>query len=136
MAEAQQRAMEIKRRESKTIMKRRCAILDKATLLERGIKIPSPEQFMWTQTKQNYDKHVEHMENWKDIAEEEDQASKAKLILLFLMDWEASMPDVMLEFMNTFLIKGVDVYFGHKDKVYVISKQLVVDVLEFVQKDM
>jgi hypothetical protein len=29
---------------------------------------------------------------------------------------------VMLEFMNTFVIKGVDIYFGHKDKVYVINK--------------
>ncbi len=38
------------------------------------------------------------------------------------------MLDVMLEFLNTFLIKGVDIYFGHKDKVYVISKQLTVDV--------
>ncbi len=126
--------MEIKRRESKTIMKKRCAILNKTTLLEKGIKIPNPERFMWTQTKQNYDKHVERMENWKDIAKEEDQASKAKLILLFLMDWEASMPDVMLKFMNTFLIKSVDVYFGHKDKVYVISKQLVVDVFGICAK--
>jgi hypothetical protein len=38
------------------------------------------------------------------------------------------MPDVMLEFLNTFLIKGTNVYFGHKDKVYVINKQPVVDV--------
>jgi len=38
------------------------------------------------------------------------------------------MPNVMLEFPNTFLMKGVDIYFGHKDKVYVISKQLIVDV--------
>ncbi len=54
--------------------------------------------------------------------------SKAWLVPLLLMGWEASMPDVMLEFMNTFLIKGVDIYFGHKDKVYVINKQLFVDV--------
>ncbi len=67
------------------------------------------------------------MENWKDIATEEDQASKAKLVHLFLMGWEALMPDVMLEFLNTFLIKGANIYFGHKDKVYVISKQLIVD---------
>ncbi len=40
------------------ITKRRCIILDRATFLEKGIKIPDPEQFMWTQTKQNYDKHV------------------------------------------------------------------------------
>jgi len=32
------------------------------------------------------------------------------------------MPDVMLEFFNNFLIKGIDICFGHKDKVYVISK--------------
>ncbi len=38
------------------------------------------------------------------------------------------MLDVMLEFLNTFLIKGLNIYFGHKDKVYVISKQLIVDV--------
>jgi hypothetical protein len=35
---------------------------------------------------------------------------------------------VMLEFLNTFLIKGVDIYFGHKDKVYVINKRLIVNV--------
>jgi hypothetical protein len=50
------------------------------------------------------------------------------------MDWEALMPDVMLEFLNTFLIKDVDVYFGHKDKVYVINKQLVVDVIGICAK--
>jgi hypothetical protein len=65
---------------------------------------------MWTQMKQNYDKHVEHMENWKDIVEEEDLASKTRLVPLFLMGWETLMPDVMLEFLNTFLIKGVDIY--------------------------
>jgi hypothetical protein len=38
------------------------------------------------------------------------------------------MPDVMLEFLSTFLIKGANIYFGRKDQVYVISKQLIVDV--------
>jgi hypothetical protein len=68
------------------------------------------------------------MENWKDIAEEEDWASKARLVPLFFMGWEALMPDVMLEFLKTFFIKGTDIYFGHNDKVYVINKQLIVDV--------
>jgi hypothetical protein len=36
--------------------------------------------------KQNYDKHVEQMENWKEIVEEEIWAFKAELIPLFLMD--------------------------------------------------
>jgi hypothetical protein len=44
------------------------------------------------------------------------------------MDWQAPMFDVMLEFLNTFLIDGAYIYFGHKDKVYVISKQLIIDV--------
>ncbi len=44
------------------------------------------------------------------------------------------MPDVMLEFLNTFLIKGVYIYFGHKDKVYVINKQLIVDVFRMCVK--
>jgi hypothetical protein len=38
------------------------------------------------------------------------------------------MPDVMLEFLNTFVIKGTYIYFGHKDKAYVINKQLIIDV--------
>jgi hypothetical protein len=68
------------------------------------------------------------MENWKDIATEKNWAFKAGFMPLFLMGWEAQMPNVMLEFLNTFLIKGPHIYFGHKDKVYVISKQLIIDV--------
>jgi hypothetical protein len=43
--------MEIERHELEVVAKRRCAILDKATLMEKGIKIPNLERFMWTQTK-------------------------------------------------------------------------------------
>jgi hypothetical protein len=42
------------------------------------------------------------MENWKDIVEEGDWASKVRLVLLFLMDWQTPILDVMLEFFNTF----------------------------------
>jgi hypothetical protein len=59
----------------------------------------------------------------EDKVEEENWAFKARFVLLFLMGWKALMPDVMLEFLNTFLIKGANIYFGHKDKVYVINKQ-------------
>jgi hypothetical protein len=31
----------------------------------------------------------------------------------------------MLEFLNTFLIKGTNIYFGYKDKVYVINKLII-----------
>jgi hypothetical protein len=34
----------------------------------------------------------------------------------------------------THLIKGAHIYFGHKDKVYVISKQLIVDVFRVCVK--
>jgi hypothetical protein len=64
---AQQRAMEMEKQESEVVVKRKWKILDRATLLEKGIKISNLERFMWTETKQNYDKHVERMENWKGI---------------------------------------------------------------------
>jgi hypothetical protein len=48
MAEAQRRAIEMERRELKVVVKRRCVILHITTLLEKGIKIPNLEQFMWT----------------------------------------------------------------------------------------
>jgi hypothetical protein len=44
------------------------------------------------------------------------------------------MHDVMLEFMNTFVIKGTYISFGHKDNVYVISKQLIIDVFKVCTK--
>jgi hypothetical protein len=40
---------------------------------------------MRTQTKHNYEKHVKWMENWKDIAIEEDWDFKVTLVPLFLM---------------------------------------------------
>jgi hypothetical protein len=78
--------MEIERQELEFVAMKICAILDKTTLLEKGIKLSNLEQFMWIHKKQNYDKHVEQIENWKDIDEEKDWASKARLVTLFLMD--------------------------------------------------
>jgi hypothetical protein len=40
--------MEIERHELEVAKKRRCEILDKATLLKKGIHIPDLERFMWT----------------------------------------------------------------------------------------
>ncbi len=48
MAKTQQRLMEMEQYEMETIAKKRCAILDRATLLEKGIKILDPKHFMWT----------------------------------------------------------------------------------------
>ncbi len=63
MAKAQQRAMQMERHELEVITRKIHTMLDKVTFLNKGIKILNPKQFMWTQTKQNYDKHVERMEN-------------------------------------------------------------------------
>jgi hypothetical protein len=52
---------------------------------------------------------------------------KQGLSLCFLMKWEAPILDIMLEFFHTFVIKSTNIYFGYKDKVYVISKQLIVN---------
>jgi hypothetical protein len=50
------------------------------------------------------------------------------------MEWEVLMHDVKLELLNTFLIKGADIYYGHKDKVYLINKQLIVDIFRMCAK--
>ncbi len=52
MAKARQREMELERCELEIVAKRRHAILNKATLLEKGIKILDLDQLMWT-CKQN-----------------------------------------------------------------------------------
>lgn len=109
-------------------VRRHATIMDKATLLDKCSCIPNLDQFMWIQMKQNYDKHVQRMENQKDISGEEEWASKVGLVTMFLMNWEALMPNIMLKFLNLFVIKGQYIYFGYHDNVYVISKQLIVDV--------
>jgi hypothetical protein len=43
--------MEIEMRESNVATKRKHAIMDKATLMEKGICILNLEQFMWIKTK-------------------------------------------------------------------------------------
>jgi hypothetical protein len=45
------------------------------------------------------------------------------------------MPNVMIEFLNKFVIKGTNIYFGHEDKVYVISKQLIINVFGVCAKE-
>jgi hypothetical protein len=44
------------------------------------------------------------------------------------MKWETLIPDIMLEFLNIFVINSKNIYFGYKNKVYAINKQLIVDV--------
>jgi hypothetical protein len=48
MVESHLRAMEMESRKSEVVAKRKRAILDKGTLLDKDIKIPNPNRFMWT----------------------------------------------------------------------------------------
>jgi hypothetical protein len=50
--------MEMEQREVEAVAKRKHSILDRATILEKGSKILDLECFMWTQTKQNDEKHI------------------------------------------------------------------------------
>ncbi len=77
-------------------VRRRATMLDRTTLLERGIHILDLDKFMWIQTKQKYDKHVDRLENWKDINEEEEWVNKTRLIILFFMKWEAPIFNVRI----------------------------------------
>jgi hypothetical protein len=87
LIEMQPSAMEIDVNAPSSVEVRRHAIImNKATLLDKGIRIPDLGQFMWIQTKQNYDKHFDRLENWKDINEEEEWAFKARLVTLFMMN--------------------------------------------------
>jgi hypothetical protein len=52
----------------------------------------------------------------EDIVEEEDWDSKVGLVTLFLIEWQTLMLNVMLNFLNMFVIKGTNIYFGHKIK--------------------
>jgi hypothetical protein len=43
--------MEMEKHESEVVINRKNIISNKATFLEKGIKIPDLKRFMWTQTK-------------------------------------------------------------------------------------
>jgi len=47
MVEAQLKVMEMERCELEVVAKRRCIMLDKATFLEKGIKILDLKRFLW-----------------------------------------------------------------------------------------
>jgi hypothetical protein len=57
--------------------------MDKTTLLNKGFHIPNPNRFMWS--KQNKTM-INMLKGWKiDLNEDEEWASKARLVTLFLM---------------------------------------------------
>jgi hypothetical protein len=47
---------------------------------------------------------------------------------LLAIEWKEPNHDALVEFLNIFVNKGCEIYFGRRNIVYVISKQLIVDV--------
>jgi hypothetical protein len=77
---------------------------------------------------------VERLEVWKQMGKiEEAWASKVGLITLMAIDWMEPDHDALVEFLNIFVIKRCGIYFGKRNIVYVISKQLIADFLVFVR---
>jgi hypothetical protein len=97
-------------------------------LAQRGIKIPNEDRYFFTPTKHSYSKQVERMEMWKKMGEKEKVwASKVGLVTMLAIEWKEVDHDALVEFLNTFVIKGFEIYFGRKNIAYVISIQLIVD---------
>jgi hypothetical protein len=65
--------------------------------------------------------------NIKTSINEQAWASKATLITLLDIEWNELNHDNLVEFLNTFMIKGNEICFGRRDVVYVIgiSKLLI-----------
>jgi len=50
--------------------------------------------------------------------------------MLLAIGWKELDHDALVEFLNTFVIKGFEIYFDKGNIVYVISKHLIVDAFD------
>ncbi len=97
--------------------------MDQQTLAKWGIKILDENKYFFTPTKRSYFKQVERLEASKQIGNKEQaQASKVGLITLLAINWKELDHDALVEFLNTFVIKGCEIYFGKRNIMYVINK--------------
>ncbi len=64
---------------------------------------------------------------------EEAQASNVGLVTLLAIKWKELDHDALVEFLNTFVIKGSEIYFGRRKIMYVISEQLIANVFSVYQ---
>ncbi len=100
--------------------------MDQQILGERGIKIPNENKCFFTTTKQSYFNQVPRLEVWKQKRNtKEAQASKVGLITLLAINQKELDHDALIEFLNIFVIKKCEIYFGRRNIVYVISNQLI-----------
>jgi hypothetical protein len=52
---------------------------------------------------------------------------------LLAIEWKEPNHDALVDFLNTFVIKGSEVYFGRRNIVYVISLQLIANAFGVYQ---
>ncbi len=63
---------------------------------------------------------------WKKMGKKKKVwATKVGLVTLLAIEWKEPNHDALVKILNTFVIKGSEIYFGKKSIVYVISKQLI-----------
>jgi hypothetical protein len=63
---------------------------------------------------------------WKKVGEKEEASiSKVGLVTLLAIEWKEPNHDALVKNLNTFVIKGFEIYFGKKCIMYVISKYLI-----------
>ncbi len=53
--------------------------------------------------------------------------NKVGLDTLLAIDYNELNHEALVEFLNTFVVKGSGIYFGRRNVVYVNSKQLIID---------
>jgi hypothetical protein len=60
---------------------------------------------------------------WKKMGKKKKAwATKVGLVTLLAIEWKEPNHDALVKNLNTFVIKGSEIYFGKKSIVYVISK--------------
>jgi len=71
---------------------------------------------------------------WKKMGEgKKTWANKVGLVTLLDIEWKELDLGALVEFLNTFVIKGSKIYFGRRGIMYVINKQIMVYAFRICQ---
>jgi hypothetical protein len=71
---------------------------------------------------------------WKKMGEgKEAWINKVGLVTFLDIEWKEPDRGAIMEFFNTFVIKGYEIYFGKRNIMYVINKQILVDAFGICQ---
>jgi len=71
---------------------------------------------------------------WKKMGEgKEAWINKVGLATFLDIEWKEPDHGAIMEFFNTFVIKGYEIYFGKRSIMYVINKQILVDAFGICQ---